>query len=359
MALIFMDGFDWFPTGLNGTNMGDRVSRLWPGTAFNSSDGSETGARGAGTSVSWNNSTLGGRELKTRTDLRPLSHANNEIYVGFYYKTPAASWIGNRDLLQIYSDTISDAQSVGLYTNSGNSTLDVRRGTSNVGTAVVTGMTLDTWHHIEVYFNMLDSGQCIIRVDGVEVYDSGVADFQPSGDSTKTWQHVRLGQWGTQSNIDDVFIMDGSGTDFNDFIGPQYIETLFPDGDGNSTDWTDSASAGTNYYQMIDETDVDDDTTYLSSSTSTDETLSTMENATLTSDAPKAVSHHVDIRVDVGSTDVTLSARGDSTTVQSSSFTISDTDYYQEFVIHEVNPIDSSAWTTADFDAMEFGVKIV
>jgi len=360
MALLIMDGFDWMGNTLNGTQMGAAMSRLWPGTAFNSGDGTELGSRGAGTALGWGNSTLGNRELKSPA-LRPLSHANNEIIIGWYCRTPAASWLGNRMILRVYSDTDTTAESINLNSNTGNSTLDLRRGTTVIENNIVTGMALNTWYHIEVLFDMLDAGTCVIKIDGTIVYDStsGAIDLQPNADTTKTWQHVELGQWGTNHWIDDVFIMDGSGTDFNSFLGPQYIETVLPDGDGSQTDWTDSAAAGTNYYQMIDEADVDDDTTYLISGTSTDETLSTFAAMTLTGQEPIAVSHHVDIRLDTaGSTDITLSARSGST-VDSSAISITSTSYDQKYVIHETNPVTAAAWTKTAFEAFEFGAKIV
>jgi hypothetical protein len=70
---------------------------------------------------------------------------------------------------------------------------------------------------------------------------------------------------GPNSYWADIFAWDDSGTYNNDFMGPQRILTIFPNGDTAQADWSKNGAA--TGYDCIDEVPQDGDTTYLRSGT--------------------------------------------------------------------------------------------
>jgi hypothetical protein len=99
------------------------------------------------------------------------------------------------------------------------------------------------WYYVELKVNWAaTTGQCILRVDGTQYYDSGTVLSLGVSNTTA----VIFGQPFSGTNypdpflLADVLLMDGSGTTFNDFQGDVRIETLFPTSDGTNTGWTRS-----------------------------------------------------------------------------------------------------------------------
>lgn len=139
------------------------------------------------------------------------------------------------------------------------------------------------WNYIEakVTFNN-STGSVVLRVNGVEVLslsnvDTVAGTTATSADTVFIWGMD--GSTSTNSKLhalyDDWYICDDTGTENNDFLGPLKVETLLPDGAGDDTDFT--PSAGSNF-QNVDETPIDDGTTYNESDTSAHLDLFTTAN---------------------------------------------------------------------------------
>jgi len=58
------------------------------------------------------------------------------------------------------------------------------------------------------------------------------------------------GVWYT---LDDIYLLDNTGTVNNDFLGPQMIEYVVPSGPGSLTEWNPTAGAN---WENVDETTV-------------------------------------------------------------------------------------------------------
>lgn len=129
--------------------------------------------------------------------------------------------------------------------------IEARRGGPN-GTILATStyvLTANQWHHWELKGTIADAGGiCILRIDGVEVLNF-TGDTR-NGGTLATVSSVRFGSNAGGSKWTSIVIMDGTGTDHNDFIGERVIRRGNPDGAGATTGLT--PSAGVNW-QNVDE----------------------------------------------------------------------------------------------------------
>ena len=97
-------------------------------------------------------------------------------------------------------------------------------------------------------------GRVELRVDGnvIDVFNGNTQ----AGAGT-TWDEVQVGgQSGgdlEQFVVDDFVVMDGSGTNMNDFLGSVWVQSLRPSADGSLTQLTGSDGDSTNNYLQVDE----------------------------------------------------------------------------------------------------------
>lgn len=140
------------------------------------------------------------------------------------------------------------------------------RGTSS--TVLATGATAlvqNSWYFVELKIEFSGSAYYELRLGGVTEF-SGIADTTNTANSYAT----TVGFSGNTASggftvMDDLYIADTSGSSpSNDFLGVIRVETVFVSSN-NSVQWTPLSSTNAS---NVDETQVDGDTTYNSSSTS-------------------------------------------------------------------------------------------
>lgn len=163
--------------------------------------------------------------------------------------------------------------------------------------------------------------------------------------------------------VDDIYICDTTGGVNDDFLGDVYVETIFPNGVGNSSGWT-SSTGGANYTN-VDEQNVNDDTDYNSATSVVTDTYAFQNlsvNTIVNAVQPFAIArfddggpHEIALVVRPGSTDnIGIS--------QSMPFQNNGNDgstylgYYDPF---DNNPDTASAWTASEVDASEFGMRYI
>ena len=117
------------------------------------------------------------------------------------------------------------------------------------------------------------TGSVKVCKNGVQVISAtGVNTKGQSQDGVST---LRLRMPGTTAwaacNVDDVYVADAATR-----LGDSRVITLVPDGDTGDKDW--SPSSGEDNYAMVDEEQVDGDTSYVASSTPGDLDFYTMGN---------------------------------------------------------------------------------
>lgn len=202
-----------------------------------------------------------------------------------------------------------------------------------------------------------------------EVHVNGVADpaLTLSGVNTRgsgtnnSADAVRLGPVGTTNvfdfDFDDFYVCDTAGAVNNDFLGDVRVQCLFPDAIGAHSQWAPTP-AGANY-TAVNEVSPNDDTSYVSDLTPGDLDSYGFSDLSPSTGAVKGVQTVPYARKDdAGTRTIAPMARHGVTDYPGPNHNISNTYAYFPDV-WETNPGTGLAWTVADVNADEFGVKVV
>lgn len=332
MALLFCDSFDYYGTS--------EITQKWT-TANRASISAENGTNGTSALFLSNAAFDDGF---ASISLSPSSAS--EGGVGFHLKLVSVS---------AYDRIVQFREGSTLHVSVGIDGSGFLVATRN-GTVLDTGtnaLSSDTYYHIEVKAVIHNStGSVVVRLNGVEEL-SFSGDTQNGG--TGTWTNILFYTNGPDLYLDNVVIWDTSGTTNNDFLGPIRVIALLPDGAGASSDFT--PSAGSNY-ENVDETSTDGDTTYVSATNAGDHDTYTFGDLAVNGTV-KAVQTNLIVRSDaagaetiapvirIGSTDYTGTTVGVTIT------------YADSREIFETSPATGAAWTPAEINGAEFGIKLV
>jgi hypothetical protein len=123
-----------------------------------------------------------------------------------------------------------------------------------------------TWHYVEMQARLHDTtGAVTLRVDGATV---GTFSGDTKNAGTKTvFDQVRLVfpfNNVTSYDFDDFYIMSGAG---DSFLGSVTVETLYPNGDGDSNQWLGSDGNSTDNWDLVNEVGSPVTTDYTSTAT--------------------------------------------------------------------------------------------
>jgi len=237
-------------------------------------------------------------------------------------------------------------------------------------TAVVLGTTTvalqeDVFAYVEVKVTVHGSaGTVDVRINGASAM-TGLTGQNTRGEgSTDGWTHLRTGQCTGGSvrawlDIDDLVIMDGSGSVNNDFLGDVTIGCLYPDADGNSHAWVLSTGTPDNNedYLCIDEALVNDDTDYISTNVLNAKSTFSMEDVAAGANIKAIQIVSAQRKAAEGPGKIKHVVRSNSTDYDLTEQGIGGTSYAFLRSIVEVDPATSAAWDEAGFNAVEIGVK--
>ncbi len=232
-------------------------------------------------------------------------------------------------------------------------TIRAYRSNTILGTSTNT-LGSGTWYYIELKVLTDNSaGTVEIRVNGATWLNLTSQDTQP--DSNAYHNAVRFGTTNATSRYDDIYILDGSGSANNDFLGNRKVVALDPDGAGDNTDWT--PSAGSNYQNVDDGDEVDEDTTYNETSTDADEDLYTYGDLPGVTASVNGVQITSEARVTAGSMDLSNVIKTGTTTDAGSAETITSTSYVTTTRVEEQDPDTVAAWTPSGVNGAQFGIR--
>jgi hypothetical protein len=232
----------------------------------------------------------------------------------------------------------------------------VDRSTTNLGITSGFGLLPDVWYYIEIVALLTDgaTGTLELWVDGIKELD--LSSVQTRNVSGENISEVRLE--GFTSVWDDVYFLDGTGTDQTTRIDNPVIELITPDANGTTNNFT-ASPAVSNYLNVDDGNTPDDDTTYNHSSTATDKELYGMSALEGSIDTIIACKQSALIRKEGGgSRTVAMVARSSATEVDGPTEGISGGYSYRDH-IYENDPNGGAAWTESSVNAAEFGIKII
>lgn len=332
MALLFMDGFDHYATA-------DFLKKWTAYGSYAPTIGATSGRRGGGGLI--------GNTTTTSANYTKTISSTSTVIVGAAYKAGT----NGTDVIRLFEGS---TQHITLYFTSTN-TYKLYRGT-NTGTLLATGTTVHSsgiWAYLELKATINDStGAYELKINGVSEFSASNVDTRNGGTSGVV-DSVGLG--GNNGVYDDFYICDTSGATNNNFLGDCRIDTLLPSGDGNYTQFT--PSTGTAHYATVDES-TPNTTDYNYSSTSGDRDSYTFPDlAGLTSQTIYGIQiNAAALKSDSGSRSLGTMSRLSGTDKDGSGAALGTSlAYISE--IQETDPA-SAAWTEANINAAEFGVKV-
>ena len=217
---------------------------------------------------------------------------------------------------------------------------------------------ISSWHYIE--FKCVVNGAAStleMRLDGPVVFGPTVCDCGSTAIGMVLWQ-VNSAGGGNNSfaSVDDIYCNDTTGAaPQTGFLGDTRVETIFPAGAGNSTQWTPLAS--TNWSQ-VDEQTPDDDTSYVYSNTigriDTYDCTALSVNTTLVYGLQTNLYARKD---EAGLRQIAAVVRHSGTNYFDTTYTLS-TGYTWTGDIRQQDPLGTD-WTSTTVDAAEFGEKVI
>jgi len=232
--------------------------------------------------------------------------------------------------------------------------IHVYKGGSRLGDSDArTLLEPDTWYFLE--FKIVadaTSGYIEIKCNGETIF---TYTGDTSGGATDYFVVSYMGM--TSGNyIEDLYILDSTGSTNNDFLGDCRVECVFPNANGTTNSWT--ASSGNNY-ECVDETVMDDDSTYVKATAADQIDLYSYGDLSEATGIVYGVQPIVYAKkIDSDAHTNAIVARTHSTNYVGSANTLTS-DYEIFSKIYETNPYTSSQWSIAEVNAAEFGVKAV
>lgn len=336
MAIQLMDGFDNYKnladvgnTYTVDNSTGD-VQYLSSGGRFG---GGAIGVEGASDSVSFPVDLPAGDTLILHASIFLIGSSDNEQLFKFLG--------GSSSLLTIFG-----AGNVGIF--------DVfDKNFDNQGTF---SAPTDEWIWLELKILFSASGFIEIRINGNAV-STITGNFEVSFNPNVTAIQFSSTVTSDTTFIDDLVVLDTSGTELNDFLGDSRIQTQFPNGDGVNTDWT---TTGTSHYTEVNETSHDGDSTYVESGTVGDRDTYTFPNLGVTPATIFAVQVSGIVRkTNANATSLKAVAVSNSTSGTSATDTDVSTTYSKPLgAIFTKDPNTGSDWTVSGLDNAEFGVEV-
>jgi hypothetical protein len=236
--------------------------------------------------------------------------------------------------------------------------LGVYRNTTLLGATSGLNLLANNWYHVGLKATINNStGAVELRVGEVTVLNLTSQDTQNGGSAQVTNLNLRKPSSALTVWWDDWYVCDTAGSVNNDFLGNVKVVAVFPDGEGTTNDWTPSAGADNS--AMVDETTVDDDTTYVEAGSTDDKDLYTYGALPGTIGAIKGIQINEDCReTDASPFSIKTVIRSNGTESDDAGQAIGSTNYTTKHRISETNPDGGGAWTESAVNAAEFGIKV-
>lgn len=347
MSGRFEDGFERYKAG-NSTDsqVSGGISARWTSVAFgNFQIGTPFGRNGQGISLG-----AGISFFKT------LTHETGWT-VGFAYQVNAST-AGNL-FTDMYIGANNGTTLISLRVNV-DGTISVFTPT-NVALTTTLAVQYNKYHYYELKYDISGSSNCTVAgqlwIDGASMgtfsaVATGVDESDLIDQAGTTNMHLWTSSFGSNF-MDDLYIIDHNGSLNNDHLGDIALFPIVPNGDATPLQFT--PSVGSTHYNLINFVPPTGDPSSLSDNHVTDSDVWQWQDiATFVGTIP-FVCVSIYARKDAEGT------RTFKTTTTGSSlspeFYLSDSYIYYDMIWDE-DPDTTSAWTVANFNAMDFGVVL-
>lgn len=243
----------------------------------------------------------------------------------------------------------------------------LKRGNQLSSTVIATSSKFwaQRWYYFELKVKVDPSaGTYELRQDGVDIMSGTGANTAASGDagmdSVKIHMDADFENGLVYYQMDDIYILDTLGSYNNDFLGDCMIDAIYPNADGDVSDWV--PGTGVTHYNLVDDSTTTQDGTDIVSSDNTDDVdLYEYGTPTWVLDNIRGIQICTCHNMQSSGSRTFVHAMRDisnndnlgPTTITSSSGTWST-----DCEIIEKEPQGSAAWTLSDLTDYQFGMKV-
>lgn len=337
MALLFFEGFE--VDGGNSTALGRKYDLA------SSASGTGTG-RLHGTACA-----LANGRLRTRS----LTSPTGTVVVGFGYQdSNTGSSAGGFEVV-ILNGVNEQLKLVTVSVTTSTFRIDLYRGATLLASSA-SYSTLN-WHYFE-FKAVIATG----TGGSYELRHNETTDFSDTGVNTAnsgsaSWDAIDLNNTAgtTGIRIDDIYVLDGTGSVNNDFLGDSVVEGRLPTGDGATLDWT--PSTGSAHWSLLDDTD---DATRVTTDTPGDIDYLTFDSLSFITGTIHGVMTITTVGLDqLGSRTMRNKVLSAAATANGATQAVETTTFSSIFDVFETDPNTSSAWSISAVNAASFGFELV
>ncbi len=334
MALLFMDGFD----------AGDAATKWSSVEAVDVLVSSAATPYGIGRSLETSNIA----EI-----IRPFT-PSAQATVGLAYQPVSGT---SRLTISFYADS-GTIQHISLERNSSTGILEVNRGGSLLATGT-TVLSAGTWYYLELQVTVADSGGTVkVRLNGAQTNEIDFTGDTKNGGTSTLIDAINIKNASLTNRVDNLYVLNSTGSINNTFLGVMRVHTLTPNGDGASSQFTGSDGNQVDNYQLVDE---------LPSSTSdfVASTVSGRRDTYSLDNLPSGYhqisglqSNIVSLKNTAGSVGLKAALRSNGALYYGTS-RFPGTNAQTTSDLFETSPVTSQVWTSAEINNLEGGMEII
>lgn len=225
-------------------------------------------------------------------------------------------------------------------------------------------LSVGEWNYIEIKFVIGNSGSFEVRVNGSSEgwIPQTVGDIQNG--ATTTVNNICFCTYYDISAsldycIDDLYVCNSSGATNNDFLGDVKVETLYPNANGNYSQWTGSDADQVDNYSLVNETVYTSDSApYVTAETANTIDTYQFSNLSTITNVKGIQVNYVAKKDDAAEKTIREKCRVSGSDYNGTTQYLG-TSYALYSEIRENNPATGSAWSVSDLESAEFGAEIV
>jgi hypothetical protein len=241
----------------------------------------------------------------------------------------------------------------------------LKRGTTTIDTSPYVDVAV--WHYMELKLTVRTgtNGAYELRHNGVDIMSGTLVNLADTGgDGWDTFAFRFSSNLSTALRFDDMYVLDGTGSKNNDFLGPSVVEGILPTAEGTTIDWTIGSGGSTHWDQVNDLATTPDDTTsggINHSDTNAQKDLYNYADLANITGTIHAVQVGTQLAMNAsGTRTVKTKYRDPDTTEADGASHVVDSTAYDEFTeVFDDNPASAVAWDVTDIDDGQFGVEVV
>jgi hypothetical protein len=366
MTLLYTQGFEGFPSTTEDRSDFD-IEFNFHDTVDTSEAGITTGRSGGNTLAGW---FTNGSATNTGSPLLPASGYSQEDtwIVGFgYYQNNGFLYGADGDASVLHFTNPAGIIMLTVILQSG--TLRVNTGDEGDATVIAYAdfnFLARVWYFIEVKVKFSATvGTVQVRVNEEEVITETDGNKNTSNGAT-TYLYpsvIRIGQTGDAAAcyVDDIYIADDVANGVDDFLGDVALEVLDPNANGTTSDFVGSDADSANNYLLVDDPDVDGDSTYVESNTATEKDTYNVGPLSGTPAAIPAVSVKSYCKKSDGGSRTFKHISRSGGSEETSAVLYPSTGTYRHMQSHfteDINGGSPQAWTAAAVNSAEFGFTV-